>query len=366
MNELAKRQLLRGCAVEVVSWPSSGDTSIYYKRKVRFVGFDIYGKGSTLFRLAPIKILRELNDFTFLTTFLKKIDVLHVHGPFYYLWPRLYRLGFSGWGVASKLSSNVGVVWTCHTEPDKVIKYFKAARMERSYAHVGTAPSKEVAKMLDCIHIPNGVDTKFFRPLNVDANLFKRRFCIREDDYLILCVSNWYPIKRIDLLVRIVGHLPENLRNKCHLFIAGYLNEKDPAMVEHYRRALKEARRLGVRFSTARLSREELLLAYNSADVSAHSSEAKGDPLAVIEAMSCGRPVVMFDIGSAYPLHGFNAFVAKNDEEFAKYLELLLTDENLRIRMGRNARETAIKFDWDIVVEKYLKIYESALEERNE
>lgn len=249
-----------------------------------------------------------------------------------------------------------------HAMLDVIKRHFKAAKREGAFAHRRTCPHKAAAKVVDAVFIPNGTDTRYFRPLPREEVIsFKRDLGIGDDELLLLSVSHWYPRKRLDLLIRIVGYTPEQVRRKVHVFVAGYLNPKDPSMIKHYRGALEEARKHNVKFSRRFLSKEELVLAYNAADVYVHTSGSEGGPLAVIEAMACGKPVVMFDIGSAYPVHGRNAFVAKDVNEFAKYLEVLISDERLRHKMGQNALETSKMYDWNVITKMYLDVYRQAL-----
>lgn len=61
--------------------------------------------------------------------------------------------------------------------------------------------------------------------------------------------------------------------------------------------------------------------------------------------MSKGIPVVASPVGEQkYVLrHGINGFLAKTEEEWFYYLKLLIEDNELRNKMGRNGRRTAIK-----------------------
>jgi glycosyltransferase involved in cell wall biosynthesis len=61
--------------------------------------------------------------------------------------------------------------------------------------------------------------------------------------------------------------------------------------------------------------------------------------------MAIGIPVVASPVGEQkYVLkHGINGFLAKNEEEWYKYLKMLIEDEKLRGSMGNSGRETAEK-----------------------
>jgi glycosyltransferase involved in cell wall biosynthesis len=61
--------------------------------------------------------------------------------------------------------------------------------------------------------------------------------------------------------------------------------------------------------------------------------------------MAMGIPVVASPVGEQKYVvkHGVNGFFAKNEEEWYNYLKMLIEDDDLRRRMGREARKTAEK-----------------------
>lgn len=65
--------------------------------------------------------------------------------------------------------------------------------------------------------------------------------------------------------------------------------------------------------------------------------------LKAIEYGARGIPVVTSDATPyrSYIEHGYNGFLAKTEHEWLKYLSLLASDEDLRLKMGNNARAVA-------------------------
>ena len=91
-------------------------------------------------------------------------------------------------------------------------------------------------------------------------------------------------------------------------------------------------------------------------------SYKEGFPRTVLEAMSMGRAVVASDVAGCNEAvtNGFNGLLceAKNSADLAAKIEILLNDENLAARMGRNGRELAVReFDERAVARKYIEIY---------
>lgn len=77
------------------------------------------------------------------------------------------------------------------------------------------------------------------------------------------------------------------------------------------------------------------------------SSLSEGSPNILIEAMSCGLPVVATKVGGISEIieHGVNGYVVPpgNLTKFVESAILLLNDERLRIRVGQNARSTILR-----------------------
>lgn len=73
-------------------------------------------------------------------------------------------------------------------------------------------------------------------------------------------------------------------------------------------------------------------------------NEAKSS-LRIGIGMALGVPVVASPVGEQKYIikHGINGFLAQNDEEWCKYLGLLMEDEDLRKSIGQEARKTAEK-----------------------
>jgi hypothetical protein len=94
--------------------------------------------------------------------------------------------------------------------------------------------------------------------------------------------------------------------------------------------------------STAAKDTEELVNAYNISSVFLNTSQYSPIPSVMLEAMSCGLPVVSTN-NCMIPeviTHGHDGFLSNDPNELQQYCVDLLSDENLREKMGQNARDT--------------------------
>ena len=100
---------------------------------------------------------------------------------------------------------------------------------------------------------------------------------------------------------------------------------------------------------------------FKYADIFAFPSKFEGMPLALLEAMSSGLPA----IGYA-SCHNVNILIKNNVngflcddgiDDFANKLSILMSDEQLRSRLGKEAQKTALEFspekiwnEWENVI----------------
>ena len=99
------------------------------------------------------------------------------------------------------------------------------------------------------------------------------------------------------------------------------------------------------------------------------SSHYEGLPMVMIEAMSCGLPVVSFDFkcGPRDIIDdGENGLIVKDGdiEGLAKAMMTIMEDEALRRRMSENAKKITEKYSEESVMGQWIKLYEDLLNEK--
>ncbi len=205
--------------------------------------------------------------------------------------------------------------------------------------------------------VSNGINLGEFKP--IDIGDFHERFNIPSDKVKLLFVGRLYPEKSIDTLIKAVPHIIKEHQN-THIMIAG---------VGHLRSKLEKlAYSLGVNKHITFLglvSDEDKILTYNASDIFVLPSLAELEGIVVLEAMACGKPIIISDakISASRYFVDSNGFLFKkeNSEDLARQALKLITDVGLRKKMGEASLIKSRQYDINESVLKLENIYYSIL-----
>jgi glycosyltransferase involved in cell wall biosynthesis len=100
--------------------------------------------------------------------------------------------------------------------------------------------------------------------------------------------------------------------------------------------------------------------AYGAGDVFLFPSKVENQGIVVLEAMACGKAVVLSDIPvfREYYEDGHDCLICSDKAEFREALARLAVDPDLRERLGENARATAREHGLDRVGDRLVDVYE--------
>lgn len=84
----------------------------------------------------------------------------------------------------------------------------------------------------------------------------------------------------------------------------------------------------------------------------------------VIEAMACNVPVITTGY---YPANDENSFIVpvKRPDKIAETIEVIMNDYSIAIKKATKAREDIQQFDWKIVSNKFIEIFEETMAKKN-
>jgi glycosyltransferase involved in cell wall biosynthesis len=208
------------------------------------------------------------------------------------------------------------------------------------------------------IAIPNPLDADLFKPINKIKAKEYFKLSLNKKFVLIGAMNLKDERKGFRYLIdglNIIRNLKIKNKLEIELIVFGKLNESTLNKISFKIHQLGKLK-----------NENEIVMAYNVADVYVAPSIEDNLPNTVMESMACGVPVVAFNVGGIPDMvdNGINGFLAKlkSSEELAKSIELILSDDELHKSFSLAAREKVIKeFDQTIIAEKYLEVYKSIL-----
>ncbi len=100
--------------------------------------------------------------------------------------------------------------------------------------------------------------------------------------------------------------------------------------------------------------------AFNALDIFIFPSYEENQGMVVLEAAALGLPILVRDIPvyQGWLKHGENCLKAGSDEEFVVLLKQLLTDSQLREKLGQAARELAHRESIEVLGQKLVQTYQ--------
>jgi len=207
----------------------------------------------------------------------------------------------------------------------------------------------------DKITVVHEAASPIFRPVSQDEARQQVRNRHGIDGRFILFVSTIEPRKNVPTLMRALWQLVECYKEDVRLVLAGgkgWLYEDAFSAVDELN--LDER----VHF-VGRVSSEDLLYLYNSAELLAHPAFYEGFGLPPLEAMACGLPVIVSNVSSLPEVVGdAGLLVDPHDvDELTVGIWRVLTDEELRQEMIEKGLRQAARFSWDRAASETLEIY---------
>ena len=224
------------------------------------------------------------------------------------------------------------------------------------------APSQELEKKSRIINKPtrfiaNGVDENVFKPTRKLRLHCCEHFGIDPSSTIILAPRRIDPKNGLKTLIQSIPSVAKEFSNITVMIAGGGPQD----LVKQYQ---NEADALGVTDLikiTGILPYEWMARLMPSSDIVVIPSFYEAVSLAALEALSCGIPVIASDVGGLPHIinSGNGILVPPGDAQaLAIALKQLISDEDLRLRKGRNGRQTILNgFTWQKVAKDTLKFY---------
>lgn len=210
------------------------------------------------------------------------------------------------------------------------------------------------------IIIPNGFDTRLFVPSEKNRLKFRSDLGLPKDVFLIGLVARYHPMKDHTNFLYAAADILKTHPN-IHFILAG--TDVEPSNTE----LMEKINTLGLGKSVHVLgNRDDILYLTSALDIaSLASSYGEGFPNVVGEAMSCGVPCVVTDVGDAAWIVGYTGIAVPPRDSVTLangWRKLIELGQDKRWALGMAARQRIIEnFSLDAVVKKYEMLYEEVV-----
>ena len=201
--------------------------------------------------------------------------------------------------------------------------------------------------------VPNGVDIQRFKPTNNcdELNDELHKNC----QHLILFVGNLIPRKGLHYLIEAAKQVTkEHSETKFVIVGNGPLKNN---LIEY----TKQQGVYGNFTFLGDVSEAQLHNLYACADIFASPSIQEGQGISLLEAQATAKPVVAFNVTAIKEVvknKETGLIVEPNSKELASAISYLLSNKELREKMGKSAREfVSNNFTWEICSKKMLQVY---------
>ena len=195
------------------------------------------------------------------------------------------------------------------------------------------------------VTIPNGVDTKIFRPL--DKADSRRRLRLPIDAKIISYIGSIQKIQGMDILIKAYEELRKEIKN-INLLVAGRVGT---VFRENF-----DFNKEGIIYLGS-LPQKKVVYAINASDVLVIPypknifTDVMFAPYKIVEFMACNRPIVITDAGEMHRHIKNKKMIAKagNIGDLKEKIKYALKLEK------SNSRNAAMKFDWKNIARKLNK-----------
>lgn len=285
----------------------------------------------------------------------ENLDILHVH----------YAIPHAVCAILAKQMSKVDVkiVTTLHGTDITVLGYdpslTEAIKFGIEKSDVVTAVSRSLIeqtheliqpdKQIETVY--NFIDERIYQKR--DANHLKKEFGIMDNEKVVIHVSNFRPVKRVQDVVKTFARISSAMPAK--LLLVGDGPEMTPVC--------RLVKKLGLTDKVHLLGKQENLdELYSISDLKLLLSEKESFGLVALEAMACGVPCIGTNVGGMPEViqHGETGYICQlgDIEDISTKAIKVLSDQHLHQQFAANGVNVVnTKFRAEQIVGQYEQLY---------
>jgi len=202
----------------------------------------------------------------------------------------------------------------------------------------------------------------FLEPISEERKRdFRQKYEISKDSIVLVTIARLFMLKGHEYIIESAKQLSKRFEKCIWLFVG------DGNLADHFK---QQVHQLGlaerIKF-TGLLPPSQIPLAIQSSDILVHCSLREGLARTLPQAMLCGKPAVSFDVDGAREVVNENTgrlIEPKNVEQLTKACAELIKDQDLRMKLGENGRESVKeKFAPETMVDTIEAVYRKLLKQ---
>lgn len=263
--------------------------------------------------------------------------------------PVLWNIRHSHYGnEKDKLTTSIIIKMGSFLSHQAVRIVYNSYLSAKQHEKIGYDNSKTVV-------IPNGFDTDRYHPSQEARIKLRKEFNLDEDTLLIGMVARYHPVKDHDTFLQAASHLHDIYPN-VHFILVGRGIDLDNKVLAA---RIKELGILEVTHLLGEQSDTSMITA--ALDIATLTSVSEGFPNVVGEAMACGIPCVVTDVGDSSIVVGPEGIVVpvqSPDAIVNGWKKLIMLERKDREEVGKEARKRVVSnFSIDEIVKMYEDMY---------
>ncbi len=334
----------------------------------RFKSIRVIKKPEThyAFNFLPVgRNFREISHF--------KLDVVHAHTPF-------------GLGLLAKYISErqlIPLIYTHHTHYPEYAKFYLKEEVLLPYlakvystwfsniSNAAIAPSLKIKKLLlnygvkkkTTIYIlPTGIDLKIFKKSLKNGRALRKKLKIPSEAKVLISVGRIGKEKNLEFLIKGFAEVLKKRKDTLLLMVG------DGPFLKKLKKIAQNLKIAQSIIFTGKVPRQKIPAFYQSADVFLFASLTDTQGIVILEALSCGLPVIALkdDAFVDIIVNNKNGFLINQNSSklFAQKIITLLDDSFLYKKFSIGAVKTAQNFSEKNMAKELIEIYKTRIEKR--
>jgi len=265
-----------------------------------------------------------------------RVDILHIHGD----WSNLVFMG-----IIKRLTSARKIVFSIHGQ----IEHYQGIKKQLLFHLL------KKTDLIFCTGYESYQKVKDKRPTIFQPSGIQRVFlqdCPAEPfpDFTIVTVANLEKVKNLDLVIQIAAELPD-----CSFIIIG--NGTEESRLKDLANSLSLSNLKFAGFQKSGKIADILCKAH----IYLLTSEKEGTSTSILEAMSCGLPIICSPAGGIKKIikEQINGFVIgsySDPAQYVKMIKMLKNDKELHQQIKKNNIMMRTEFSWSNVAANITKL----------